>query len=330
MSFTKSKNINFISDGLYSFDRNETESSLESLTLCKPSESIPKDFIHKFGKSRRPKIFYGCSGRTSKDKNQTEYYSKEYSLSKHNYTKGLNSYFCHPRECRLDRVATGFERNRQPNLSQLRNSKILETRNFRNTFRNSISFEGLQQSTFFKHINFPGRNETGMSLPNQNQAQQRQHQQQTTSFTIDAILGKGNHREKNQENQDCHQNFGEFVQKELITEEISSSNNCQRVIDNNPLPGKSKRIRTIFTAEQLERLEGEFTRTQYMVGPERLYLAHSLRLTEAQVKVWFQNRRIKWRKIHHEQQSQRVSELRQQTLRSTDDEDCKDISSGEW
>lgn len=46
---------------------------------------------------------------------------------------------------------------------------------------------------------------------------------------------------------------------------------------------KSKRIRTIFTPEQLERLEAEFERQQYMVGPERLYLAHTLQLTEAQV-----------------------------------------------
>nr|XP_027206297.1 grpE protein homolog, mitochondrial-like [Dermatophagoides pteronyssinus] len=58
---------------------------------------------------------------------------------------------------------------------------------------------------------------------------------------------------------------------------------------------KSKRVRTIFTPEQLERLENEFEKQQYMVGTGRLYLASTLNLTEAQVKVWFQNRRIKWR-----------------------------------
>lgn len=70
---------------------------------------------------------------------------------------------------------------------------------------------------------------------------------------------------------------------------------------------KSKRVRTIFTPEQLERLEAEFERQQYMVGPERLYLAHTLQLTEAQVKVWFQNRRIKWRKHHLEVTQQRLA-----------------------
>ena len=67
--------------------------------------------------------------------------------------------------------------------------------------------------------------------------------------------------------------------------------------------GKPKRIRTIFTPEQLERLEKEFERQQYMVGAERHYLAASLNLTETQVKVWFQNRRIKWRKQKLDRQS---------------------------
>ncbi|XP_042872366.1 homeobox protein not2-like [Penaeus japonicus] len=61
-------------------------------------------------------------------------------------------------------------------------------------------------------------------------------------------------------------------------------------------PGKLKRHRTVFTDAQLERLEEEFQRQQYLVGPERRYLASQLKLSELQLKVWFQNRRIKWRK----------------------------------
>jgi hypothetical protein len=33
--------------------------------------------------------------------------------------------------------------------------------------------------------------------------------------------------------------------------------------------GKGKRVRTIFTPEQLEKLEAEFEKQQYMVGTER-------------------------------------------------------------
>ncbi|KAJ8317382.1 hypothetical protein KUTeg_005286 [Tegillarca granosa] len=72
---------------------------------------------------------------------------------------------------------------------------------------------------------------------------------------------------------------------------------------------KGKRIRTIFTPEQLERLEAEFEKQQYMVGTERYYLACSLNLSEAQVKVWFQNRRIKWRKQNLEQQQAKLAKF---------------------
>ncbi|KAL0969533.1 hypothetical protein UPYG_G00228540 [Umbra pygmaea] len=73
--------------------------------------------------------------------------------------------------------------------------------------------------------------------------------------------------------------------------------------------GKSKRMRTSFTNEQLDRLEKEFARQQYMVGSERFLLASALQLSEAQVKVWFQNRRIKWRKQSLEQQQAKLVKL---------------------
>nr|XP_009942168.1 PREDICTED: homeobox protein not2-like [Opisthocomus hoazin] len=73
--------------------------------------------------------------------------------------------------------------------------------------------------------------------------------------------------------------------------------------------GKAKRVRTIFTSDQLARLEKEFARQQYMVGTERCLLASSLRLTEEQVKVWFQNRRIKWRKQSLEQQQAKLAKM---------------------
>ncbi|XP_022080807.1 homeobox protein HMX3-B-like [Acanthaster planci] len=73
---------------------------------------------------------------------------------------------------------------------------------------------------------------------------------------------------------------------------------------------KPKRVRTIFTQEQLDRLETEFSRQQYMVGTERLYLAAQLDLSESQVKVWFQNRRIKWRKQNLESQQEKLAKYR--------------------
>ena len=72
-------------------------------------------------------------------------------------------------------------------------------------------------------------------------------------------------------------------------------------------------MRTIFTVEQLERLEREFARQQYMVGGQRFYLSKELGLTETQVKVWFQNRRIKWRKQLIEQQRSKVRHQKEST-----------------
>ncbi|XP_018422363.1 PREDICTED: homeobox protein not2-like [Nanorana parkeri] len=74
-------------------------------------------------------------------------------------------------------------------------------------------------------------------------------------------------------------------------------------------PCKLKRIRTVFTPEQLDRLEKEFLKQQYMVGTERVDLATTLNLTETQVKVWFQNRRIKWRKQSLEQKKAKLSQF---------------------
>ncbi|ELT87636.1 hypothetical protein CAPTEDRAFT_30886, partial [Capitella teleta] len=56
------------------------------------------------------------------------------------------------------------------------------------------------------------------------------------------------------------------------------------------------RVRTAFTYEQLVALENKFRQTRYLSVCERLNLALSLNLTETQVKIWFQNRRTKWKK----------------------------------
>ncbi|CAF1470285.1 unnamed protein product [Rotaria magnacalcarata] len=61
-------------------------------------------------------------------------------------------------------------------------------------------------------------------------------------------------------------------------------------------PSKPRRARTAFTYEQLVALENKFKQTRYLSVCERLNLALSLSLTETQVKIWFQNRRTKWKK----------------------------------
>jgi len=62
--------------------------------------------------------------------------------------------------------------------------------------------------------------------------------------------------------------------------------------------GKKKHTRPTFSGQQIFALEKTFEQTKYLAGPERAKLAYALGMTESQVKVWFQNRRTKWRKRH--------------------------------
>ncbi|KAM5271865.1 homeobox protein Nkx-6.2 [Ctenodactylus gundi] len=62
--------------------------------------------------------------------------------------------------------------------------------------------------------------------------------------------------------------------------------------------GRRKHSRPTFSGQQIFALEKTFEQTKYLAGPERARLAYSLGMTESQVKVWFQNRRTKWRKRH--------------------------------
>ncbi|KAG7216384.1 hypothetical protein INR49_021789 [Caranx melampygus] len=57
--------------------------------------------------------------------------------------------------------------------------------------------------------------------------------------------------------------------------------------------GPKKRSRAAFSHAQVYALERRFNAQRYLSGPERADLAGALKLTETQVKIWFQNRRYK-------------------------------------
>ncbi|CAO2642492.1 T-cell leukemia homeobox protein 3 [Lemmus lemmus] len=63
----------------------------------------------------------------------------------------------------------------------------------------------------------------------------------------------------------------------------------------NRTPPKRKKPRTSFSRVQICELEKRFHRQKYLASAERAALAKSLKMTDAQVKTWFQNRRTKWR-----------------------------------
>ncbi|XP_063680943.1 brain-specific homeobox protein homolog [Bolinopsis microptera] len=59
---------------------------------------------------------------------------------------------------------------------------------------------------------------------------------------------------------------------------------------------RRRKARTVFSDMQLEGLERKFRNQKYLSVPERLDIATGLGLSETQVKTWFQNRRMKWKK----------------------------------
>eukprot|EP00096_Caligus_rogercresseyi_P005157 TRINITY_DN2010_c0_g1_i2.p1 TRINITY_DN2010_c0_g1~~TRINITY_DN2010_c0_g1_i2.p1 ORF type:complete len:275 (-),score=104.91 TRINITY_DN2010_c0_g1_i2:204-1028(-) len=93
--------------------------------------------------------------------------------------------------------------------------------------------------------------------------------------------------------------------------------------------GKKKHTRPTFSGQQIFALEKTFEQTKYLAGPERAKLAFALGMTESQVKVWFQNRRTKWRKRHAADMAnakRRHEKSREEDDEEESEEDEEDVS----
>nr|XP_057926738.1 homeobox protein Nkx-3.1 [Doryrhamphus excisus] len=119
-----------------------------------------------------------------------------------------------------------------------------------------------------------------------------------TSFLIEDILSmKDNAGKCCSQTTDKWEEEAKKLSESTFVEQTAASldNTCPSMSESNSFAstGKPKRSRAAFTHLQVLELEKKFNHQKYLSAPERAHLASQLRLTETQVKIWFQNRRYK-------------------------------------
>ncbi|XP_066928694.1 homeobox protein vent1-like [Clytia hemisphaerica] len=129
-----------------------------------------------------------------------------------------------------------------------------------------------------------------------------------SSFMMDDILsgveGKRDNHKYSEKSMTMNNDLtiNEVVQKKLklASDEVSNRAFVEEEddvfdytkIDSPPSP-EIRKLRTTFSSEQVLLLEKRFTKQRYLSANERLELAKKLKLSDNQVKTWYQNRRMK-------------------------------------
>lgn len=87
---------------------------------------------------------------------------------------------------------------------------------------------------------------------------------------------------------------------------------------------RKKKQRPLFSQQQVQTMEDEFTKHRYITEGKRAELSSEVGLTETQVKTWFQNRRTKWRKEIRDEVATTVAQTNKRLQESLSDQRSSD------
>ncbi|XP_034172743.1 uncharacterized protein LOC117600875 [Osmia lignaria lignaria] len=183
----------------------------------------------------------------------TKKHHREYDCSENEYKEGQS-------EQDSNQMAR-FSRLSSPDLSVARELDILTRNLVHANITNFGTIPHLPQGTF-KHLENLGNMAAYQPIKESRESSQRQQDE-----ALD--MSKNKYLEDGEEDMYEAQNHGQNLQS------------------------RKKRSRAAFSHAQVYELERRFAAQKYLSGPERADLARGLKLTETQVKIWFQNRRYK-------------------------------------